>query len=188
VECHTPDGTVQIDTGLVWVDAATALKYAALINPSRGAICRVPPFEPTAAAFLLYGDLVLPLAQSTTLEDYLADTSDGLATPEVQKARQVIWQRLRGTSFTSERLQPAMFIHFGTSREYWETVAADVDLQRICGWVSHAAAWSPAADSLALINATVEQVTSPSDQRALIVDSRLLGPLSWQGAALIAKP
>ena len=27
----------------------------------------------------------------------------------------------------------------------------------------------------------------PSDQRALIVDSRLLGPLSWQGAALIAN-
>ena len=75
-----------------------------------------------------YGDLVLPLAQSTTLEDYLADTSDGPATPEVQKARQVIWQRLRGTSFTSERLQPAMFIHFGTSREYWETVAADVNV------------------------------------------------------------
>jgi hypothetical protein len=28
-----------------------------------------------------------------------------------------------------------MFIHFGTSREYWETVAADAALQRICGWV-----------------------------------------------------
>ena len=86
----------------------------------------MPPFEPARdAALNFYGDLVLPLAQSTTLEDYLADTSDGPATPEVQKARQVIWQRLRGTSFTSERLHPAMFIHFGTSREYWETVAAD---------------------------------------------------------------
>ena len=184
-----PDGTVQIDTGLVWLDSATALKYAALIQAeSIACICRVPPFDCLPESALnFYGDLVLPLAQSTTLDDYLADTSDGPATPEVQKARQVIWQRLRGTLFTSERLQPAMFIHFGTSREYWETVAADVDLQRICGWVSHAAAWSPAADSLALINATVEQVMSPSDQRALIVDSRLLGLLSWQGAALIAN-
>jgi fucokinase len=183
------DGTVQIDTGLVWLDSATALKYAALIQAeSIACICRVPPFDcAPESALNFYGDLVLPLAQSTTLEDYLADTSDGPATPEVQKARQVIWQRLRGTSFTSERLQPAMFIHFGTSREYWETVADDVNLQRICGWVSHAAAWSPDADSLALINATVEQVTSSSDQRALVVDSRLLGPLSWQGAALIAN-
>ncbi|HTP10365.1 MAG TPA: L-fucokinase [Anaerolineae bacterium] len=186
------DGTVQIDTGLVWLDAATALKYAALIQSEAvGAICRVSPFEPTSSAALnFYGDLVLPLAQSTTLEDYLADTSDGLATPEVQKARQVIWQRLRGTSFTSERLHPAMFIHFGTSREYWETVASDAALQRICGWVSHAAAWSAGdVTALSLINSAVEQAVSSasSDQRALIVDSCLRGSLAWRGAAIIAN-
>lgn len=186
------DGTVQIDTGLVWLDAATALKYAALIQAEAvGAICRVPPFEPTSdAALNFYGDLVLPLAQSTTREDYLADTSDGPATPEVQKARQVIWQRLRDTPFTSERLHPATFIHFGTSHEYWETVAADVALQRICGWVSHAAAWTSGdASALALINAAVEHIIPPvdPDQRALIVDSRLSGSLSWRGAAIIAN-
>jgi fucokinase len=188
---HT-DGTVQIDTGLVWLDAATALKYAALIQSEAvGAICRVPPFEPATDAVLnFYGDLVLPLAQSTTPEDYLADTSDGPATPEVQKARQVIWQRLRGTSFTAERLHPATFIHFGTSREYWETVAADAALQRVCGWVSHAAAWSSGESSaLVLINSAVEKAPSPADpdQRALIVDSCLRGALAWCGAAIIAN-
>ncbi len=186
------DGTVQIDTGLVWLDAATALRYAALIQSEAvGAICHVPPFEPTSdAALNFYGDLVLPLAQSTALEDYLADTSDGPATPEVQKARQVIWQRLRGTSFTSERLHPAMFIHFGTSHEYWETVAADAALQRICGWVPHAAAWSAGeASALALINSAVAQAVSPArpDQRALIVDSCLRGSLAWRGAAIVAN-
>jgi fucokinase len=186
------DGTVQIDTGLVWLDAATALKYAALIQSEAvGAICRVPPFELTAdAALNFYGDLVLPLAQSTTLEDYLADTSDGPATPEVQKARQVIWQRLRGTPFTSERLHPATFIHFGTSHEYWETVAADAALRHICGWVPQAAAWSSGgASSLALINASVEKTVPPGDpeQRALIVDSCLRGSLTWRGAAIVAN-
>ncbi len=187
-----PDGTVQIDTGLVWLDAATALKYAALIQSEAvGAICRVSPFEPTTnAALNFYGDLILPLAQSTTLEEYLADTSDGPASPEVQKARQVIWQRLRGTPFTSERLHPATFIHFGTSREYWETVAADAALQRICGWVPHAAAWSSSeAMSASMINAAIERTLSPADldQRALIVDSRLQGALSWCGAAIVAN-
>ncbi|CAG0927569.1 fucokinase [Thermoflexales bacterium] len=186
------DGTVQIDTGLVWLDAATALKYAALIQSAAvGAICCVPPFElASVAALNFYGDLVLPLAQSTTLEDYLADTSDGPATPEVQKARQVIWQRLRGTSFTSERLHPAMFIHFGTSREYWETVAADTALQRICGWVRSAAAWTADdASALALINAAVENVAGPADpdQPVLIVDSCLSGSLTRHGAAIVAS-
>jgi fucokinase len=183
------DDMVQIDTGLVWLDAATALKYAALTQAeSVASICCLTPTEPASTnALNFYGDLVLPLAQSTTLDAYLADTSDGPATPEVQKARQVIWQRLRGTAFTSERLQPAMFIHFGTSREYWET-AADPDLRRISGWVSRAAAWPPDGDSsLALINAAVEHVKSSADQLALVVDSRLLGPLAWQGATLIAN-
>ncbi len=189
---HT-DGTVQIDTGLVWLDSATALKFAALVqSESVAAICRVPPLESTPhSALNFYGDLVLPLAQSTTLDDYLADTSDGLATPEVQKARQVIWQRLRGTSFTSERLQPAMFIHFGTSHEYWETVA-DPALQHICDWTSHAEAWPPdGASSLALINSAVEAAVpaaaSPASQLALVVDSRLTGPFAWQGATLVSN-
>ncbi len=36
-----PDGTVQIDTGLVWLDAATALKYAALIQ-AEAIACDLP--------------------------------------------------------------------------------------------------------------------------------------------------
>ena len=90
----------------------------------------------------------------------------------------MIWQRLRGTPFTSERLHPAMFIHFGTSREYWETVAADAALQRICGWVPHAAAWSSSGHCRPrLINAAVENASHliDSDQHALIVDSCLRG-------------
>ena len=186
------DGTVQIDTGLVWLDTATALKFAALLqSESVAAICCATPAGSAAdSALNFYGDLILPLAQSATLENYLADTSDGPATPEVQKARQIIWQRLRGTSFTSERLQPAMFIHFGTSHEYWKTMADPV-LQHVCGWVSRAEAWPlTAVSSLALINAAVE-VTLPqiaaADQLALIVDSRLTGPLAWRGAAIISN-
>jgi fucokinase len=185
-----PDGTVQIDTGLIWLDALTALKFAALTRAEPiAALCRLLPANgPTPEGALnLYGDLVLPLAQSTTLEGFLADTSDGPATLDVQAARQVIWKRLQGTPFSSERLQPAMFIHFGTSHEYWETVAADEALQQICDWTPHAAAWSTDGESLALINAAVERPVQHADRPALIIDSQLSGAVTWQGAALIAN-
>ncbi len=189
------DGTVQIDTGLIWLDALTALKFAALTRAEPiAALCRLIPSNghaPDGAAYSgalnLYGDLVLPLAQSTTFEGYLADTSDGPATPDVQAARQVIWKRLQGTPFSSERLQPAMFIHFGTSHEYWETVAADEALQQICEWTPHAAAWCTDGESLALINAAVDQPVQRSDRPALVIDSQLSGKVAWQGAALIAN-
>ena len=187
------DGLVQIDTGLLWLDAQTAGKFVALTQAEPvAALCRLVPAQDSnpTGALNLYGDLVLPLAQSTTLDAYLADTSDGPATPEVQKARQVIWQCLRGTPFTSERLQPAMFIHFGTLHEYWETVAADPSLRHICDWVTRAAAWPatmPDPDPFVLINTAFEKMAQAGERPALVVDSWLSGPLSWRGAAMLAN-
>ena len=129
------DGTVQIDTGLVWLDAATA---QTLVSLARDEVV-------TGATLNLYGDLLLPLAGATTLAGYLADTSDGPATPAVQAARRVLWERLRGTPFTVERLQPAVFVHFGTSREYWQMAAGDPELAALCGWTPSAASWDATA-------------------------------------------
>ena len=129
------DGTVQIDTGLVWLDAAVAQKLVTLAHDE--AVAQAP--------LNLYGDLLLPLAGSTTLESYLADESDGPATPAVKAARRVLWERLRGTPFTVERLQPAVFVHFGTSREYWQMAAGDPELADLCGWTPSTASWDAAA-------------------------------------------
>ena len=73
-EAVSDDGTVQIDTGLVWLDAPTAEKFAALTQSP----------AVTGATLNLYGDLLMLLAGSTELAQYLADTSDGPATLGVQ--------------------------------------------------------------------------------------------------------
>jgi fucokinase len=195
------DGTVQIDTGLVWLDDLTVHNLVSIAHEDPLAGIDVPREASTAASSAvnlnLYGDLLLPLAQSTTYEGYLADTSDGPATPAVQMARQVIWERLRGTPFTVERLQPAAFIHFGTSFEYWRMVAADPDLARLCDWTIAAAAWrnpnlQPVAQpdiapesSLVLINSAAGGADRPGEA-ALVVDSHLDGSFAWSGAAIVA--
>lgn len=189
------DGTVQIDTGLVWLDAPVA---QALVTLARD--------EATAAVALnLYGDLLLPLAGSTTFDSYLADVSDGPASPEIRAARRVIWDRLRGTPFTVERLQPAVFVHFGTSREYWQMVAGEPGLADLCGWTPSAAAWDAAAGCgpagpAVLINAVLGPLSAPAAaapapdrtadgrerRRPLIADSCLHGPASFAGAAIVS--
>ena len=176
------DGSVQIDTGLVWLDRATV-----------GALADMAAEPAVAAASLnLYGDLLLPLAQSTTRERYLADSSDGPATLEVQRARDVIWERLRGTPFTVERLQPAVFVHFGTTYEYWRMVAADAELAHLCDWAPMAASWARAAEDVVgqamLVNAAVEGGLRNADAgaRVLVVDSELTGDVVAQGAAIVA--
>lgn len=196
-----PDQTVQIDTGLVWLDHSTVSKLRRLAQaPQIAALLRE---EAPVSAFAdgtfktagappngqpglnLYGDLLLPLADSTQFDAYLVDTSDGQATPEIQAARRMIWEQLRETPFTVERLQPATFMHFGTSQEYWHMVAGDPDLAHLCGW--HLPADTGAG--LALLDAIVESsdLPTPPNRPALVVDSYLTGPLAWQAAALIAN-
>ena len=193
------DGTVQIDTGLVWLDAPTVGKLAGLAQTlaTSGAIgddANVSTFErlnvgeSNVPALNLYGDLLLPLAATTTFDSYLSDASDGPATPEVQAARRIIWERLRGTPFAVERLQPAAFAHFGTSQEYWRMAAGDPDLARLCGWSLPGGVEAGPV----LINAVVDsQPTFPPTQAeiapALVIDSHLAGPLATQGAAIIAN-
>jgi len=193
-----PDGTVQIDTGLVWLDAAMA---HTMVTLARDRVI-------ADATLNLYGDLLLPLAGSTTLPGYLADTSDGPATPEVQAARRVLWECLRSTSFTVERLQPAVFVHFGTSREYWQMAAGDPDLADLCGWTPSAAAWDAAAgcgpaSPAVLINTAIGSLTSPisvaggaepaivamgdlGDGAPLIVDCDLRGQIVCRGPAILS--
>jgi fucokinase len=200
------DGTVQIDTGLVWWDQAAVQKLVALahdpavtnlIGPLAGGEDESAHAQSRPSSGLnLYGDLLLPLAQSTTLPAYLADTSDGPIVPGLTEARQAIWDILRGTPFSVERLQPAVFVHFGTSAEYWHMAAADVELARLCSWDQQAAAWIAPAGSatglsnspsgLVAANAALEGAVSLGGQPALVIDSQLAGPLSCEGAAVIA--
>ncbi len=181
------DGQVLIDTGLVWLDSTTAIKMAALAKEDALAgLCHAPSAESGSINF--YGDLVLPLARSTSYEDYLNDTSDGAATPEIRRAREVIWQRMRDTPLHCARLCPAMFIHFGTSIEYWTTVTSKNMAQTVCGWTNDVAAVTVAEGKpLSLINSAVESTLVDGEQAALIIDSHIAGPLSWQGACLLSN-
>ena len=171
---------MQIDTGLVWLDAPTAEKFVALTQSP----------AVTGATLNLYGDLLMPLSGSTELEQYLADTSDGPATQAVQAARRVIWERLRGTPFGVERLQPAVFVHFGSSREYWHMTAGDPELADLCGWTAQAAAWVDTGQAndahLVLINAASEGPIHTHGLPVLVMDSRLGAAATFDGAAIIA--
>ncbi len=174
------DGQVRIDTGLVWFDGDMIRRLSAAAA------------DPVIASTLLnlYGDLLLPLAGSTTRDAYLDDESDGPATAAVKAARQVIWNLLRGTPFAVEQVQPAVFVHFGSSREYWQMAADDPDLAALCGWEGRAASWvdeqARANAHLVAISAAVEGPTSPGAAPLLASDSCLRGPLAWEGPALLA--
>jgi fucokinase len=170
------DGLVQIDTGIVWLDATTAAYLAELSRePTVVALCGLTDDGATVRAntpLNLYGDLLMPLAQDAHMADYLADTSDGPATPGLIAARRVIWPHTRGLHFSVERLHPAVFVHFGTSDEYWRMVATDRELAATCAWMPHVAAW-------------LDPVPPPG---AVVAMNAVLGPLMPGKATAASMP
>ena len=208
-------GKVQIDTGLVWFDAPTALRFAQLAENAQIAhLCGLENPRADAAhpsPLNLYGDLLLPLAEGTQFADYLSDSSDGPATPALQSARRVIWDQVRGVRFSVERLQPAVFVHFGTSEEYWQMLAADRQLADICDWTRHASSWLSDAeatrgDAFVLVNTAVDKSAhnletdedaslqakssnaelSVTHEPLLAVDSYLGAGIAWKGRSIVA--
>ena len=191
-------GMVQIDTGIVWFDAATVAKLSALTAEPQVAplLDAASDTVSGAAAINLYGDLLMPLAETTDYQTYLADESDGLATDELRSARKVVWSTMRSTQFTVASLQPAVFVHFGTSEEYWRMVTSDDQLAELCGWTRRAASAPIRAEEIAadlvLVNSDIEVVndrgstssTGPN-RTALVTDSQA-PELSWHSRIIVA--
>lgn len=167
------DGTVQVDTGLVWFD-----------RPTAGRLGELAEQLPDAGMGLhLYGDLLLALAGSTVREAYLANGRTGPTDSRLRAVRSMIWQELRGIPFTVERLQPAAFVHFGTSWEYWQRVAGDAELAAMCGWWPEGGADGRPI----LLNAEALGPVAHGASPALIVDSLLAGPVRLAGAGIVAN-
>jgi fucokinase len=176
------DGNVQIDTGLVWFGRQALEHVFPLAEQLKPPIAR-------GVTINLYGDLIAPLAEDAALDDYLADASDGTPTPPLVEARRTIWQSLRGLPMTCEKLEPAAFIHFGTTQEYLELLQQGARVFEPCGWTRHAASWVPplAARTLdqgtVLVNSYAEQISA---SRVCLLDSALDAHLLSAPDCLIA--
>lgn len=178
-------GHVQIDTGLVWLDPAAAERLLALQDGAGEALLR-------GVTLNLYGDLVAPLAAATEREAYLADTSDGPATAALREVRERAWDLLRGTPFSVERLHPAAFVHFGSTREYLQVLAESLHTLGGCGWQARAASWLPARNAangngLVLANAYVGALPEQASPGSTVTDATLLGPARIGAGSLIAN-
>jgi fucokinase len=181
-EALDANGRVQVDTGLVWIDRPTVDQWLVLAEQLERQIA-------PRVVINLYGDLLAPLAEAADLDAYLADTSDGPATPMLQRARASIWEAFRGIPFTVETVHPAIFIHFGTTFEYLQALREGMLLFGACGWQNRASSWAaPFATGRSdaqpiLVNANVQ---AGDMRQGCLLDCQLDTHLSLQGPALMS--
>ncbi len=177
-----PNGSALVDTGMVWFDASAVDRFLTLAREMERAIGE-------GLTINLYGDLLAPLAESTSRADYLTDDSDGSATPSLRRARERVWEGLRGLPYVVEELEPALFIHFGTTYEYRDVLRGGASLLASSGWASSCGCWLPASTHAAqrptvAVNAFLAAGSAPD---ASLLDSALDGHATIGKGAIVAN-
>ena len=82
----------------------------------------------------LYADILYPLAEDSTLEDFYQEKPEGEFCEELTEARERVWKVLRPYRMKLLRLSPAKFIHFGTTREILALMSGGVNEYSDLGW------------------------------------------------------
>lgn len=82
----------------------------------------------------LYGDFQYAMATDSTLEQFYLEAPEGEFCPQLNEARKLVWEALRGYRLKLLRLAPAKFIHFGTTKEILQLMSEGVEQYSELGW------------------------------------------------------
>ena len=110
----------------------------------------------------LYADFLYPLGSEATLEQFYQEKPEGEFSPELTECRTAVWNALRPYRMKLLRLAPALFIHFGTTREIMRLMSHDIEEYTSLGW--RAAVNSSVPEGVSGYNAVLSsraQVGSP---------------------------
>lgn len=130
-------GFVDIDTGAVIFSIEMLHALFTLITDN-GKICdeKFHAYVNEEVRLSLYGDFLYPMAEESSLEAFYREKPEGNFCDALTKARTAVWDVLRPYRITVQRLSPAKFVHFGTTREILSMMTLGVQEYQHLGWES----------------------------------------------------
>lgn len=111
-------GMVDIDTGLIWIDNNISKDLLSLIMTD-GKIDskKEKKYINNINRLSFYGDLLYPLANNGTIDEYLSTAAEGVLDNNLKECRKEIWNVLNKRSMKVIKTSPSKFIHVGTTLE-----------------------------------------------------------------------
>ena len=82
----------------------------------------------------LYADFLYPMAETSMLQEYLQDSSEGEVTENLKQARRNIWDVLHSCRLKLICFSPAVFLHFGTTEEVRFRMTDEIKDFETLGW------------------------------------------------------
>ena len=82
----------------------------------------------------LYGDMLYPFAESSTLDDYLKEPAEIDINENILNSRKLLWELKKSFEYSLMKLSPASFIHFGTTYELYDLMVNNIEKYNSIGW------------------------------------------------------
>lgn len=121
-------GNVDIDTGIVVLNHNLIKDLYNLIKDEPH------KFINDKSRLSFYADFIYPLAKDSTLDNYYKEKSDGEFTDELKYCRGLLWGVLRKHTMGVVSFAPALFIHFGTTKELLNLQTIDFSKYKYLNW------------------------------------------------------
>jgi fucokinase len=129
------DGNVDLDIGFVWLsgDVTDALWQTISVN-NKFSPEKYDCFVSDSVRLSFYADFLFPLASHSTLEQYFKETPEYKFSDELQECRRELWPLLHRFKMQIRKLEPAIYIHFGTTTELRSLMTDELAKFNCLGW------------------------------------------------------
>lgn len=128
-------GDVNIDTGCIWFGESVVNAMMDMIKQD-GKLdeSELEKYVNEKVCLNVYGDFLYPLAENSTLEEFLKEPPENKHSEELEWCRKRIWEALSGFRLSLVKFAPAKYIHFGTTSEMYRMVVNSISDFRCLGW------------------------------------------------------
>lgn len=179
----SPSGLVNIDTGLIWLEAEVASRLLGLIlTDQKLDTKKYEAFINEKLRLNFYGDFLIPFTKESTLEGYLMEATEGEYSQALLDVRKQIWDTFFGIPMSVQSLSPARFVHFGTSQELR-------DLMKQTDWSKKVVAVDDRRDKttdISLVNSYIGEGVKVGEG-SFIEDSQLEGQIKIGTGCIISN-
>ena len=126
---------VDIDTGCIWIGKRVVKALFDLISLDNAVDDeRFRMFVNPKVCLNFYADMVYPLAENSSWEEFAREAPENGFSRELEQCRQILWNALHPYRMSLVKLVPAQYIHFGMTHEMYDLYVNDIDAYKYLSW------------------------------------------------------
>ena len=126
---------IDIDTGCIWLGKNVVSELIKLISKNGIVISsKLKKYANSKVCLNFYADIVYPLANKSSLEQYYREMPETDFSDELLQCRNEIWNAISKYNIELVRLEPSKFIHYGSTTELFRLLMFDLDNYKFIDW------------------------------------------------------